>query len=316
MVCSSCGYEQESGKFCGKCGTKLEAMSPVIEKGQVVSETNSIVVEQATNVESSDTMTQNKVAAEVANGMAQQAVAEAARGVNQQAATSEYASNVKSSIQIEKVKEQSKMYGSYFMHFVKQPSSIFVRGEREFTNGIISIILVSILVALTLYTFVNNFARATLGNFGDLFMNNYSGPSFMSVFGSTFLFTLASIALVIASLFAISKLFGPAKSFKEIVSIVGAHLTPVIIVGVVALLLILLKSNTYGSVLLSVVIIFTVFVLPLYLISALISKQPRGVDPLYGYVLYIVLFSIVFSIFVSVLADSTVGRYLDELRFW
>ncbi|MED3571312.1 CHY zinc finger protein [Cytobacillus praedii] len=280
MLCSHCGSEQESGKFCGKCGGRFE---------ETVNQENSAETMAAVNLSS----------------------------MSEQAATTEsQASTVKTSDQIEMVKTKSKLYGSYFTQYLKQPSRILVKGEQEFTNGIINIILASLLVALTLYTLVRNFTRAAFGDLDDLFMDSYSGPSFMSVFGGGFLFTIVSIVLVILSLFAISKLFGPNKSLKAMVSIYGAHLIPAVILSGAAFILILLKSNTYGSILLTIALLFILSILPLYLISSLLTKQPKGIDSLYGYILYIILFSIAFSVFVSVLADSTIGSYLDKVMFW
>lgn len=263
MICSNCGHEQEQGKFCGKCGTKFE--------------------------EAAVDYIDNSVTEQVAATQAEPVIPTPTQPTEP-------------NIHVENLKKQSKMYGSYFMQQLKRPSLIYNRGE-EFTNGLISIILLGVLLSLSLYIFM-----------GQLF-SGY-GPGFFSFFSSVLVFILFAMGIVISSLFLTNKFFGPQHSFKTIISFYGAHFSPLLIAATVSLLLMLLKSYTFGNLIVSIVFIFALFILPLYLITLLLTKKSTHMDPLYGFSLYIVMFSILFIIYITILADSTIGGYFDQLNYW
>lgn len=265
MICINCGHQQETGNFCGKCGTKLNETSVNTEK----------------------TIIQNEEAA-------------ASTQPYEQAATP--MEPTEPNVHVENVKEKSKLYFNYFMQHLKNPAQAYNRGEAEFSNGLTSIVLLGILLGLSFYSLISNI--------------NFYGPSFLSIFGGVLFFSLVSMGLVVVSLLLINNFFGPQHSFKSIVSLYGGHLSPVLLVAAAALLLILLKSYTFGSLALMLIFMFSISLLPLYLISLLLTKKSSGVDPLYGYVIYIVTFSIFFTIFTVILADSTVGGMIDEFFYF
>ena len=214
---------------------------------------------------------------------------------------------IEPNVHVEKVKVKSKVYFSYFMQYLKSPSLAYNRGEAEFSNSLISIILLVTIIGLSLHTFVSKM-------FGGL-IDGY-GPGFFSLFGGVFIFTAVAIGIVLLSLFLINKFFGPQLSLNAIVSLYGAHLSPILILAAASLLLMMLRSFTYGNFTLSIVFMFIIFILPLYLISLLLTKNSTAVDPLYSYIFYIALFSILFIIFVTILADSSLGGYIDELTYF
>src|SRR5690625_6856257 len=88
------------------------------------------------------------------------------------------------------------------------------------------------------------------------------------------------------------------------VSVFGAHMVPVIVVGGISLLLVLVKSNTAGSIAVSITIAFSITAIPIYLISNLLSKRPQAVDPLYGYLLYVVSAGLSFAILFTIRSEE------------
>lgn len=270
MNCVNCGHSQEIGKFCGKCGTPFAPIN-------------------------NDTPTTLNIAGEghvsPAPNMAQ------AQQMHQQAP-------VEPNIHVEKIKAQSKMYGSYFMQHLKRPSHSFNQSQEGFVNGLISVILLGVFFALT--------ASAVSSGL----LSGY-GPGFISVFSSTIISIVIVMGLPIVTLFIINKFFGPQFSFKSIISIYGAHLSPLIIGAGAAFLLVLLKSFVFGNVILAIVLLFAIFILPLYVISALLTKATtKTLDPLYGFTLYLVLFAILLIIFITILADSALGEVIEMFQMW
>ena len=228
--------------------------------------------------------------------------------LEQQAASKESPVTVSTSEPMDKVLESSKVFWAYFMDYLKQPSRIFSRAEGEFKNGLISILIVAILITLSFYTLVNNFSYQSFGYLsGDL------GVKFLPVFGNGLIFIMAAIAIIISLLFLINKLFGTGYRFKEMTSVFGAHMTPAVVMAVVTFILILLKSNTYGYVFLLITLGLILTTIPLYLISSLLTRGPKGIDPLYGYILYLISVGIAFAIFISIVLDSAIGEFIGEI---
>ncbi|MER2090420.1 MAG: hypothetical protein ABS920_11835 [Sporosarcina sp.] len=276
MNCVNCGNSQEVGKFCGKCGTPF---APV----------------------NNETATPEQ-AATTANRAGEGHMHQAPNTA--QAQQMPQPAPVEPNIHVEKIKAQSKMYGGYFMQHLKRPSHAFNQSQEGFVNGLISVILLGVVFALIVSAVSSSF------------LSSY-GPSFISVFGSTIISVLIVVGLPIVTLFIINKLFGPQLSFKSIISIYGAHLSPLLIGSGAALILILLKSFAFANVILATVLMFAIFILPLYLISVLLTKKSTNtLDPLYGFILYLVLFTILFIIFITILADSALGQFIDMFEMW
>lgn len=279
MKCSNCGFEQDVGKFCSKCG------------GEILPQ-------------SQDGSTKEYVAASEASSNNEPA---ASSHVNHQTSTSQAPVTPANSgtnttnDSLERVKETSRAYGGFFMNYVKHPSQVFTKKSSELTNGLISI---GIMVVITLLTF-NILIKNQLGGFSGY------GPSFMSIFFNGLFGMAIVLGIVITLLFLINKLFGTDSTYKDVVSIFGAHMTPVIVVSALAFLLAIFKSNTFAAFLLFLVLMLIVSIVPLYLISSLLTRRPKGIDPLYGYLLYILAFIITFMIVMSIMIDSALGDMIE-----
>ncbi|HJF33602.1 MAG TPA: YIP1 family protein [Sporosarcina psychrophila] len=273
MNCVKCGHSQEVGKFCGKCGTPFASIN-------------------------NETATSEQAATTV--NMPEEGHLPPAQKIEQMHSEK----RVEPNIHMEKIKAQSKMYGSYFMQHLKRPSHAFNQSQEGFVNGLISIILLGIVFALTVSAVSSSF------------LSSY-GPGFISVFGSTIISVLIVMGIPLLALFIINKFFGQQQSFKSIISIYGAHLSPVIIGAGAAFLLILMKSFAFGNFILATLFVFAIFILPLYLISALLTrKSTNALDPLYGFILYLVSFAILFILFITILADSALGQFIDMFSMW
>lgn len=287
--CITCGNEQEVGKFCGKCGAKFEeGVTPVSTSDiwPISTETSKVEVNATANPDS--------------------VVQAPTRSVPAQ--PNEH---------VEKVKDQSKKFWNYFTKYIKNPSEIFATGDREFVNAIISILLFALIFSVTVYVSISGFARQAmdgLGEIGSLFMDEYQGPPFFTVFTSAFMFTLVSVALVVVALLIISKLFGPPISWKEIVSHYGTLILTSSVLAIIGLLLLIFKAFLFGNIIVILSFLLMLIVVPSFIISRLLLSQSKSVDRFYGYLLYIVLFAIIYSIYITIIADSTIGRVIDQLN--
>ncbi|MEC5423230.1 Yip1 family protein [Virgibacillus sp. C22-A2] len=280
MKCEKCGFEQEVGKFCGQCGApipKEETNKEQFSRREEVPGQNTGETVHTEHLATTDHTYSNQTQPSVGEQTNTDAM--------------------------EKVKHTSKDYWAFFKEYLKHPSRIFTNREESFKNGLISMAIVAFMMAVS--------SAMLYGSFMDM-AYYYNGPSGLSIFGYTLVFIAVSMVIILFILFLVNQLFGTAYSFKEMTSVYGAHLVPVIIVIAAAFLLILLKSFTIGGYLLLISFGLVVTTFPIYLISSLLTRQSKNLDPLYGYLTYLVLMGVAFLIFVVVLMDSTFGRMLNQ----
>lgn len=212
-------------------------------------------------------------------------------------------------VHVEKVKETSKQYWSYYLRYLKNPTAILQSGH-EFINGIISIVIFALLSSITVYTLVVQIFKATMGGFAELLLEDVN---WFSTIASSFFFTLLSMAIVVVSMFLITKFFGPDFSFKTIITHYGALLNGAIVVLVAGLLLILVKAFVFASILIIAASAIATLVVPLYLMGRYLTQRATTIDPFYSYILYIVVFSILTAIVGGIIMDSTIGELINEI---
>ena len=221
---------------------------------------------------------------------------------------------VESSVQLDNLKKGFQAYRSYFKQHLKAPSLSFTEQADEFRHGVISLMLYAIIFGLSFYSAINGILHASVGGIAELVGEMYDELSFFSVFINVFVFIVISIGIVSLGLFIISKYFGTDNSFKKILVHYGAHSLPAIVVGLIALGVLLMKSYVYGSFIMLAGLVYVIVISPGYVMGALLSKQPKGVDPLYGFTLYVIVVILLFAILYKFIGDTAVGNYLENLR--
>lgn len=210
--------------------------------------------------------------------------------------------SVKPNVHVESIKSKLKTYSSYLIQRLKKPSLAYNQGENEFTSSIVSIILFTVLFTLSLFLLTKN-------------LSSSHSPNFLSFFMEAFLLTFFLIGIVLLSIFLISNFFGPQHTFKAIICFYGGQLSLLIIGLTGSILLMLVESVTYGNALLTICLVFGIFILPLYVMGFLLTKNQSGIDPLYGFMLYIVTFIILFILFLTIVGDSKIGGYFNHMNY-
>jgi hypothetical protein len=210
---------------------------------------------------------------------------------------------VKPNVHMQNMKQWFNDYRTYFSKQLRKPSLTFNRGEMELSNGLTSIILFILLFTTSLFLLMKS-------------LNISIEPSFVSFFMKSFLLTLVLIGIPVISIFIANYVFGPQHTLKEIVGFYGGQLSPLLIGVTVSLFLIFGNFYTYGNIILTICLIFAIFILPPYIIVFLITKNSTDVDPLYGLMLYILFFAVVFFLFHIVISDSPIVEYFQNLNYF
>lgn len=232
---------------------------------------------------------------------------------NEQTVDDGYIEKVDTSVHLESFKKHVKEYGNYFFKYVKHPSISFSSQHNELVNGIVSLVLYAIIFGLSLLLAIKSIVRQSVSNLEVLAGVNYGSPSYFSVFFTVFLFVIVCMSIVLLGLVIVNKYFGPDHTGKKIMIIYSAHSLPAIVSGLAAFGLILIKPSPVGIILLVASLVFILILAPSYVIGVLLSKRPKGIDPLYGFAIYAMLFIFLFVSLYRLLEDSAISSYMTSL---
>ncbi|WP_322555688.1 hypothetical protein [Sporosarcina beigongshangi] len=198
----------------------------------------------------------------------------------------------------EKTSKMFKGYGHYLLKYLKQPSEIFIQEIKEFTYAVVTMFFLSLFVGLAIFTN----------------MKEFGAPS-LSTIGNAAVLVVVSTFVVVGSLYLTAILLGPEHTFKKLVTLYGTHLIPSTVLVGISLLLLLLKINSLGNLLLLFALLFALLIVPLYILVKIQTAEVAMLDPLYDIVVYIVIFGIITSICLAIFGELIQGDVLNWLSF-
>jgi hypothetical protein len=290
MKCHNCGaVVQDSDRFCEQCGSKLEVV-----QGQMEKENSDQVVRSQENY----------------NG-------------NQQGNAS-----VASTDYVNVAKQMGTGYISFFKNVFKNPYGAAKSvNESNFASAIISIVLLSLIIPLIIYSVIKDFISMLLklpgASLEELYYTiNKHDPvgvvtpgdvlPIISFIVKPFLFIIILQAIVIGIIFLFVKNKHPENTIKDVVARYGTFITSLLVLFAVSLLTVFV-SYKISLFLLSIGLTCMLFVFPLIL-SIYHDKNRNSIDPLIGsFIIYIVFItaeyfyiqSIFKALIMSLLGDAS-----------
>ncbi|WHY85464.1 hypothetical protein QNH39_23080 [Neobacillus novalis] len=291
MQCPVCSHQNEGGKFCEQCGTKLETAAY-----QEAAPTAEPTMNQAPSYTSQQGYQQGNP-----QGY-QQGNPQGFQQVNSQ--PNQY---------LEGAKNISKMYFGYFMEVLKKPyASSKSVGEEHFTNAIITIVLYSLIIPLMLYFGIKSFTSSLSGMWGNTL--DISPPFTETVIYPTFAYAIF-ILLVATFSFAAVKLAKVNASYKEVISRFGSFLIPFLAILLIGFVLSLLKAKIF---VLFLVLGFStsLIVVPTLVIASFKKETQDGLDVIYGTILTYVLTCITIAIMSEMLFERIVTAFYQAISLF
>lgn len=180
-----------------------------------------------------------------------------------------FTEKVQPNVQLEKAKEISKMYFGFFMTVLKSPFSQASKvSSAHFVNGLISIVLFSLLIPLITYL-----------NLGDL--RHYIDSPFANVVLKPMVGFAIYMLLIAVYSFVGLKAGKVSANIKEVISRFGALLIPFIALFLVAIILSILQIKILAFLLLFVGISLSVSMVPLFIILSYKKESEKGLDAFY-----------------------------------
>lgn len=203
-----------------------------------------------------------------------------------------------SSEQLEKLKEQSKMYFGYFMQQLKTPS-----GQSDLKNSLISIGLYILLTVVAVYTLLKNLLDNSY--FG------YMGPSFFQILIYATIFFVLLIGISATAVFLTSMLFSENMKFTEVINKFGGYYVIPIVLTVLGIVLSLVKSYTIAGMSIYIGLIIAFGLIPVFIMIRQLSLKSKGIDSFYAYMFYLIL-NVIFGVVIGLLiADSAIGEMIS-----
>lgn len=278
MKCIDCGHEQDVGKFCGLCGGELVS----VDDAKASSVTDESVDGSSDRVEDV-----SEVEDEVASG--QEAV-----------------QTGQSSESFDRVVETSKEFGSFFQRFLKTPSLALSSERHQLTHSVINLVLLALLFTLTMFRVTKVLIDFSFFNHG-----SFAFYSFVAI--------VLAMLVVIVVLFGLNKFFGDESvTFEKVVSIYGVFMVPAVIVMALALILALIKSIKFAIYLLIFSFLLAVFIIPAFIATYYVVKFPKNIDPLYSFLIFVVVTIGLLMIVNNVVLDSfsdDFSEYFNDFIF-
>ncbi|MDQ1144136.1 hypothetical protein QE429_000963 [Bacillus sp. SORGH_AS 510] len=269
MQCPACSHQNEGGKFCEQCGTKLVS--------NAFQETASAVDVEPT---SNPSYQQSQV-------------------------------NTQPNQYLEGAKNISKMYFSYFLQVLKKPyASSKSVGSEHFINGIITMVLYSVVIPLMIY-FGLKTLLSSVNEFGSMFGGEMDiQPPFTDVvIKPTFAYAVFILLVASFTFFAI-KLGKVNVTYKEVISRFGSFLIPFVAILFVALIMSILKIKLF-LLFLFIGFITSIFIVPPLVIASYKKESQEGLDVIYGTLFTFVLTFIAIGIMGDMLFESIKSAVTD-----
>lgn len=204
--------------------------------------------------------------------------------------------------QLEKIKEQSKIYFNYFVQQLKTPSGHLTE-QNGIKNSVISIAIYVLITVLAVYTFLRRFLGSSY--FG------YIGPSFFQTFLYVTIFFVLLIGISATAVYLTSKLFLENLKYTVIINRFGGFFAIPILLSLVGLLFALIKSIAVATLCIYTSILVAFGFIPIYVMIKQLSVKSKGIDSFYAYMFYLLVTLVLGGIIAFFITDSALGEMLS-----
>lgn len=201
--------------------------------------------------------------------------------------------------QIELLKTESKAYVNHFLEKLKTPSS-----ESNFKNSVISITIFLVLSAISIFAYAKNMT------------GGYFQLPFFGIFMSLVIFFALMILVSVLAIFLTTSLAENKPTFKTTLEKYGNFFPVAVGLTILGLVLILVKSNHVGILLISLAITIVLSVIPLYVATKYIQTLTFKLDKFYMFLIFLVVQIILYIVLITVLADNLLGQIQGYIPFF
>lgn len=302
-----CGRLQESGNFCGACGSKLEEVIEQVEEPEVK---ESLVSE----AESQEVQTPEPTPVTPSNEEVKTAQAQATATSTMNDAPAPTPSETHSTAE---AKAAVKSYWAYSVELLKNPSKALQHQQDKFTYGLINLGLYALTFALIIFAVMRRASKDAMGysGFGG-FSDEYGITSEVnSIIFQTSFYTLIGIAFMLAvlmvSLLAVEKVMVKRLTFKDIVAQYGGLIVPFVYLQAAVFLFSFIGTRFVTFSLMFLSIAFVMYILAGLYMYEKVNYYQSSSQKVYTFVGTIVFVTIVYTVVSLVIGASLLEALID-----
>lgn len=327
LQCTSCGREQERGKFCGSCGSLLEEineheeteMNPALEQGmeeeqeqkldevEVLEEVESKEESEVEQIDSEDSKEiETPVEADKSVHVAEEQVI---RGQQEAATTAQQPVNQQqSNVDIQ---ENLKSYWQYSVQLLKNPSKAFTQTEDKFVYSLVNLGLYALLFSLVIISYVRS---ADVYNItGEM---DGAGAFFVQMILYLFIILSISLGVVLVSILAMEKMFIKRMTFKQIVIQYSGLLVPLIFVEAIILLFTFIGTSFFVLLIMSAVLFYGLFFLTgIFMYEKVMFYQPSE-NKVYIAIGTTILVFVALTIMSIIVGETLINKVFENLFYY
>lgn len=315
-----CGRHQESGNFCGACGSKLEAVIEQVDKTSTnqVEEGIEVTESPVTEVEAKEvTVTQTQEVTTNEPPAVTLSNTEIKTAQTQATATSTMNERPAEKQSTEEAKAAVKSYWAYSVELLKNPSKALQHQQDKFTYGLINLGLYALTFALITFAIMRRASKDAMGysGFGG-FADEYGITSEVnSIIFQTSFYTLIGVAFMLAvlmvSLLAVEKVMVKRLTFKDIIAQYGGLIVPFIYLQAAVFLFSFIGTRFVTFSLMFLSIAFVMYILAgLYMYEKVNSYQSSS-QKVYTFIGTIIFVTIVYTVVSLVIGASLLESLID-----
>jgi len=223
-----------------------------------------------------------------------------------QTAQSTARSTAQPNVQLQKAKQLSKMYFSYFVEVLKNPVRTGQASTADhMANGLITMILFSLVLPLIVFFQIKASAR----KFGGIFYSDHFDVPFGSVVVKPFFFLILIVLMVNSIVFLVLKMGNVTVRYQEVTARFGTFMIPSVTFLVIGLLFTWLRIGGGALGWVIGIGIFSWFVAICFTIYSFKRDHTSGLDAYYAVVITYAASILILYLF----GDSLLGSLLKDL---
>lgn len=293
LQCTECGHKQQSGKFCGKCGSQLELVaeekdtqeekSPDTETNQEeTKEKKEAILEEETTTTSSSTESDETTQSAPEERQETEGTSSGGDGTD--------------------IGELIKEYWEFVIMLLRNPTKAFSLGEDHMKYALINYAVTAILFCISAMLLI----RSTFG------MLTSESPSYFNMFISVLFVLLLLLSATTLGAFIIENIFIKQKTVKEAITQVGALYTPVFILLIISIITALGGSLVVTPIIWLASLFLLLFILPTLFIFE-IGRFHTGDQRIY-LAIGTLFVNVLFTYFIiRIVINSLIGSVIEEL---
>ncbi|HLR81144.1 MAG TPA: zinc ribbon domain-containing protein [Bacillota bacterium] len=294
MLCQNCGQQTEEGKFCTKCGAKLNQ-----EEAATTQDATDDGIIQSEPIDNRKQEQTDSDSASSEPSPAETAPVQPPSSPNQQQ-SSQSPPQVKPNETVERIKTFSARFGDFFLPILKRPSHARNVSAKQTPSGIVTLVIFSLIIALGTYLMLRSL---------DPFLYELTFVDHFLIPALQFLVLFAAMATV--SFFGVKMTSGEG-SYATVFTKYSAYTVPFLLVYIAGIIFELIKFPSAAALFILISMLGVIFAIPTFI---LFERHENGFDRVYVLIGIYIVGLLIFGLLGESVLNMMSGHIFSDLDF-